>query len=137
MQESGTGMRLASIGTALTELVFQRDLTVEQVVSRHFTEDYRQRTDGVWCDRAEFVEHIEHLRTVVAGGEVDVHEEVREGSRYADRHTVQIVKTDGSRVRTEVYLFAELAPDGRLRRIQETTLMIDGAEADRGLGSAR
>lgn len=137
MHNTGAGTPLASIETALTELVFQRDQAVEQVVARHFTDDYRQRTDGVWSDRAEFVAHIEHLRTVVAGGRVEVHEELREGSRYADRHTVHVVKADGASVRTEVYLFGELAPDGRLRRIQETTLMIDGAEADRGLGSAR
>ena len=125
------------IEQALTELIFRRDLTVEQAVGRYFTDDYRQRTDGVWSERAEFVEHIEHLRTVVDGGRVEVHQEVREGSRYADRHTVHIVKTDGASASMEVYLFGELAADGRLRRVQETTLMLDGAEADRGLGSAR
>jgi hypothetical protein len=125
------------IARALTELVFRRESTVEQVVERFFTDDYRQRTDGVWSDRSEFIEHIEHLRTIVAGGEVEVHEELRDGSRYADRHTVNVVKTDGATVRTEVYVFAEVAQDGRLRRIHETTLMLDGAEADRGLGSAR
>lgn len=51
--------------------------------------------------------------------------------------TRPVPKTDGARVLTEVYLFAGLAPDGRFRRINETTLMPDGAEADRGLGSAR
>ena len=129
---AGTG-----IAQALTALVFRRDLTVEQAVEQYFTDDYRQRTDGVWSDRSEFIAHIEHLRTVVAGGGVEVHEELREGSRYADRHTVSVVKTDGATVRTEVYLFADVAPDGRLRRVHETTLMLDGAEADRGLGSAR
>ena len=127
----------AGIATALTELVLDRELTVEQAVSRHFTDDYRQCTDGVWCDRAEFVDHIEHLRTVVAGGEVEVHEELRDGARYADRHTVRLVKTDGGRVRTRVYLFAEVAADGRFHRIDEATVMLDGAEADRGLGAAR
>jgi hypothetical protein len=37
----------------------------------------------------------------------------------------------------EVYVFAELAPDGRFSRIEETTLMLQGDEADRNLGSAR
>jgi len=125
------------IAHALTELIFRRELTVEQAVERFFTDDYRQRTDGVWSDRSEFIAHIEHLRTIVAAGDVEVHEELRDGSRYADRHTVNVVKTDGATVRTEVYAFAEVAPDGRLRRINETTMMLDGAEADRGLGSAR
>lgn len=37
----------------------------------------------------------------------------------------------------EVYVFADLAPDGRFQRIEETTLMIKGSDADRNLGSAR
>ncbi|MEY9876159.1 hypothetical protein ABH931_005669 [Streptacidiphilus sp. MAP12-33] len=45
--------------------------------------------------------------------------------------------TDGSTVRMEVYLFGEFAPDGRFRRIEETTLLLEGADADRNLGSAR
>ncbi|MFE4210163.1 nuclear transport factor 2 family protein, partial [Streptomyces goshikiensis] len=28
---------------------------------RHFTSGYRQRTDGEWADRAEFLDHIGHL----------------------------------------------------------------------------
>jgi hypothetical protein len=131
------GFAPIGVATALSELILDRDQPVEQVVARYFTDDYRQRTDGVWSDRTEFIAHIEHLRQVVAGGEIDVHEELRDGARYADRHTVRIVKADGDRVHTEVYLFADIAADGRFRRIEETTMMLDGAEADRGLGSAR
>ena len=36
-----------------------------------------------------------------------------------------------------INLFAELAPDGRFRRIEETTLLLEGAEGDRNMGSAR
>jgi len=125
------------IAQALTELLFRRELTVEQATRQYFTDDYRQRTDGVWSDRNEFIEHIEHLRGVVADGHVEVHEELREGSGYADRHTVHVVKTDGSAASFEVYLFAQLAEDGRLHRVHETTMILAGAEADRGLGSAR
>lgn len=37
----------------------------------------------------------------------------------------------------EVYVFADLAPDGRFHRIEETTLMLSGSDADRDMGSAR
>lgn len=37
----------------------------------------------------------------------------------------------------EVYVFAAIAPDGRFQRIEETTLMLKGTDADRNLGSAR
>ncbi|MFF1906502.1 nuclear transport factor 2 family protein [Kitasatospora sp. NPDC058218] len=130
-------MTRTGIEAALTDLLFNRDLTVPEAADRHFTPEYRQRTDGEWADRAEFLDHIAHLRTVVADGHVEVHDELYDGSRYADRHTAHITKTDGSTVRMEVYLFGELGPDGRFCRIEETTLMLEGAAADRGIGSAR
>ncbi|OAR27144.1 hypothetical protein A8W25_02415 [Streptomyces sp. ERV7] len=130
-------MNRIGIATALDDLLFNRDITVEEAAGRHFAPDYRQRTDGEWADRAEFVEHITHLRTVVADGRVTVHEELYDGAKYADRHTVDITKADGATVSMEVYVFADLAPDGRFRRIEETTLMLQGGEGDRDLGSAR
>ncbi|WP_432145626.1 nuclear transport factor 2 family protein [Streptomyces sp. bgisy084] len=130
-------MTRTGIEAALNDLLFARDLTVQDAADRHFAPEYRQRTDGEWIDRAGFVEHITHLRTLVADGRVEVHEELCDGSKYADRHTVDITKKDGSAVRMEVYVFADFAPDGRFRRIEETTLMLQGADADRTMGSAR
>ncbi|MFJ4670468.1 nuclear transport factor 2 family protein [Kitasatospora purpeofusca] len=125
------------IRAALTDLLLTPGLGLDEAADRHFAPDYRQRTDGSWADRTEFLAHIAHLRTVVAGGSVEVHDELADGDRYADRHTMEVVKTDGSTVRMEVYVFAEFAPDGRFRRIEETTLMLEGSDADRNLGSAR
>ncbi|MYS86390.1 nuclear transport factor 2 family protein [Embleya scabrispora] len=122
---------------ALTDLLFRPELHLDTAIDRHFAPDYRQRTDGVWADRAGFVEHIAHLRSVVVDGRIRLHEELSDGSLYADRHTIEVRKTDGSTVAMEVYLFGEFAPDGRFRRIEETTLMLAGSAADRGLGSAR
>ncbi|MFF7993311.1 nuclear transport factor 2 family protein [Kitasatospora xanthocidica] len=130
-------MYRTDIRAALADLLLTPGLDLDEAADRHFAPDYRQRTDGEWADRAEFLAHIAHLRTVVADGSVDVHDELAAGDRYADRHTMTIVKTDGSTVRIEVYVFAEFAPDGRFRRIEETTLMLEGAEHDRNLGSAR
>ncbi|MFI2261140.1 nuclear transport factor 2 family protein [Streptomyces tubercidicus] len=125
------------IKAALNDLIFSRDLTVQDAAERHFTPEYRQRTDGEWLDRAGFVEHITHLRTLVADGEIEVHDELYDGGKYADRHTVHVTKKDGSTVRLEVYVFADFAPDGRFSRIEETTLMLQGADTDRGIASAR
>ncbi|RAG82733.1 nuclear transport factor 2 family protein [Streptacidiphilus pinicola] len=130
-------MPATRIDAALTDLLFTPGLDLDEAADRHFAPDYRQRTDGRWDDRRQFLTHIAHLREVVAGGSVEVHDELVAGDRYADRHTVRVVKKDGSVVRMEVYLFAELAADGRFRRIEETTLLLEGAEADRDLGSAR
>ncbi|MFI6584367.1 nuclear transport factor 2 family protein [Embleya sp. NPDC050493] len=130
-------MSRTAIVPALTDLLFRPEVDLDTAIDRHFAPGYRQRTDGVWADRAGFVEHIAHLRSIVAGGGIRLHEELSDGSRYADRHTVEVCKTDGSTVEMEVYLFGEFAPDGRFRRIEETTLMLSGSATDRGLGSAR
>ncbi|WP_086707831.1 nuclear transport factor 2 family protein [Streptomyces antimycoticus] len=132
-----TATSRTNITAALTDLLFTPGLDLAEAADRHFAPDYRQRTDGRWDDRGEFLAHIAHLRTIVASGSVQVLDEVVQGDRYADRHVIDVAKTDGSTVRTEVYLFAEFAPDGRFRRIEETTLMLQGAEADRNMGSAR
>jgi hypothetical protein len=125
------------IQSALTDLLFRPELDLVTATDRHFALDYRQRTDGRWDEREGFIEHIAHLRSIIAGGTVRVLDEFRDGARYADRHVVEIVKRDGSRVEMEVYVFAEFAADGRFRRVEETTLMLAGVETDRALGSAR
>ncbi|MCQ4045147.1 nuclear transport factor 2 family protein [Streptantibioticus rubrisoli] len=131
-------MPRTGIKTALTDLLLNDGITLEEAVDRHFTPEYRQRTDGEWADRAEFVEHISHLRTLVADAWIDVHEELyADGGKYADRHTCHITKKDGSTVTMEVYVFADLAADGRFSRIEETTLLLKGSDDDRNLGSAR
>ncbi|WP_030803925.1 nuclear transport factor 2 family protein [Streptomyces sp. NRRL S-337] len=122
---------------ALTDLLFNGDLTLQEAADRDFAPEYRQRTDGQWADRTEFLEHIAHLRTLVADGHVEIHEELYDGSKYADRHTAHLTKKDGTSVRMEVYVFADLAADGRFRRIEETTLLLQGSSADRTMGSAR
>jgi hypothetical protein len=106
-------------------------------VHRHALRADRPAVSARSRSRDGFVEHIAHLRSIVASGTVRVLDEFRDGPRYADRHVVEILKLDGSRVEMEVYVFGEFAADGRFRRVEETTLMLSGAEADRGLGSAR
>jgi hypothetical protein len=127
----------ATIATALHDLLFNAALDLPEALDRHFSPDYRQRTDGVWSSRAEFAEHIAHLRAITGSGAIHVHEELSSEPFYAERHTVELTKTDGSRVRTEVYVFGEHAPDGRFRRIEETTLLLSGTKKDRDIGRAR
>jgi hypothetical protein len=127
-------MRPTDITSAITDLLFTPGLALEEALDRHFTADYRQRTDGVWSDRDGFAQHMKRLREVVRSGQIEVHDELRDGLRYADRHTVTVTKNDGSAARIEVYLFARLAPDGRFQHVEETTLLISGHSDDANLG---
>ncbi|MFJ9648529.1 nuclear transport factor 2 family protein [Streptomyces sp. NPDC004244] len=130
-------MTPTDITRAINDLLFTPGLALEEALDRHFAPDYRQRTNGAWSDRAAFAEHMARLRSLIGSGHVEVHEELRDGARYADRHTVTLTLRDGGTSRTEVYLFALMAPDGRFRRVEETTLLIDGRPEDRNLGTIR
>ncbi|MFE9480540.1 nuclear transport factor 2 family protein [Streptomyces spororaveus] len=127
-------MTSTDITRAINDLLFDRSLDLTEAVDRHFTPDYRQRTNGVWGDRASFIQHMTRLRTLIRSGHIEVHDELRDGPRYADRHTVTLVHHDGHTSRTEVYLFARMAPDGRFRCVEETTLLVSGHADDENLG---
>jgi len=125
------------ISSTLTHTVLGRPERTADDLALLFHPSYVQVTDGVVSDYDEFVAHITHVRTVAADGEIVVHEAVHEGNRVADRHTVTITKRDGSRTSFEVLLIGELADDGRLLRVTETTRQLSGDRADANLGRAR
>ncbi|MFI6002138.1 nuclear transport factor 2 family protein [Streptomyces sp. NPDC051366] len=127
-------MTSSDIARAINDLLFSPGVDLAEALDRHFTPDYRQRTNGVWSDRTSFARHITRLRSLIRSGHIEVHDELRDGLRYADRHTVTLSHRDGHTSRTEVYLFAELAPDGRFQRVEETTLLITGQLDDENLG---
>ncbi|WP_328622628.1 nuclear transport factor 2 family protein [Streptomyces sp. NBC_00354] len=127
-------MTSTDIARAINDLLFSPGADLAEALDRHFTPDYRQRTNGVWSDRTSFARHITRLRSLIRSGHIEVHDELRDGLRYADRHTVTLSHHDGHTSRTEVYLFAELAPDGRFQRVEETTLLITGQLDDENLG---
>lgn len=127
-------MTSTDITRAINDLLFTPGLDLAEALDRHFTPDYRQRTDGVWSDRTSFAQHITSLRSLIRSGHIEVHDELRDGLRYADRHTVTLSRHNGRISRTEVYLFAQLAPDGRFHRVEETTLLITGHPDDGNLG---
>ncbi len=127
---------MTGIKSALHDLLNEQATPLEEAVDRHFSPQYRQRTDGTWVDRPGFVRHIAHLRAIVESATVEVIDEFIDGRRYADRHLVTVIKRDGGRSVHEVSLFGELDDEGRFVRVEETTLMLTGGEADRGLGGA-
>ncbi|WP_282572830.1 cytochrome P450, cyclodipeptide synthase-associated [Streptomyces sp. D2-8] len=127
-------MTSTDITRAINDLLFTPGLDLAEAVDRHFAPDYRQRTNGVWSDRESFTQHMARLRSLIRDGHMEVHDELRDGLRYADRHTVTLTHNDGRVSVTEVYLFAEMAPDGRFRRVEETTLLVSGHPDDGNLG---
>lgn len=129
-------MTAPSLPTALRDLL-NHEMPLDVAIDRHFASDYRQCTNGSWDDRDAFREHIAHLRTVIASADISMVNEMRSSDRYAEQHIARMVKFDGSVVTQEVFLFADVDADGRFVRLEEVTNMLDGAEADRGIGNAR
>ena len=127
---------MTDICSALHDLL-NTDEDLEAVARRHFAEDYKQRTNGSWDDRAGFLEHIRHLRSVVQSVEIEVLDEFVSGTRYADRHVVTVFKNDGSVTKQEVYVFAQLDSAGKFTTLEEVTLMLTGDADDRYLGNAK
>lgn len=128
---------MTTLALALSDLLNDHQTPLETLLDRHFNADYRQRTNGDWTTREQFAEHIKHLRAIISNAEVKVLDELTDGSRYAERHRVVVTKRDQSTVEQEVYVFAQLDSDGKFLSLEEVTLMVQGAEQDRDIGSAR
>ncbi|CEJ94709.1 hypothetical protein VHEMI10226 [[Torrubiella] hemipterigena] len=69
-----------------------------------------------------FVSHIRHLRTILPSVELTSIQFMRDGSQLAERHIGVTTMSDGSKARSETFLFAEIAPDGRLAWIVESVV---------------
>jgi len=96
--------------------------SLEQAMQSCFTEDFRQRREGRWLSRQEFAAQIQSLRELAQAIRVTVLDEIVDAPRYAHRHVIEVTLHDGGILQREVYVFAELAPDGRFRRIEEVSM---------------
>ncbi len=127
---------MTTIKDAFDDLLNNQQLPADEAVDLHFAPTFRQRTNGSWDDRAGFLAHIVDLRKVVEHASITILDELTDANRYAERHVVDLVQRDGKRILQEVYVFAERDSDGRFVRIEETTLMLEGDEADQSLANA-
>lgn len=118
---------MPSISAALHDLLGNPELTVADALARHVTDDYRQSTDGEWIDRPAFAQQLEQLRGFVARVDIEVKSELTQGSAYAERHVITVTGRDGSVGSQEVYLFGEIADDGRFAWLEELTRPLPAA----------
>lgn len=108
------------------------DEDADAVVDRFYTPDVVQVTDGVPLDRARLVAHLRPIRKNLVAYRYEVHEALADGDRLAARLTIHAQLRHERAVSTEVYLFGEVAPDGRISRVHQLTRtpkMVEPAEA--------
>ena len=91
------------------------------VVDRYCAPDIVQVADGIELDREKLIAHLRPVRKNLVSWRFEVHEAHRTGDRLAARFTIHAEMRRGQKVATEVYLFGELTPDGRLCRSNQLT----------------
>ena len=110
-----------SLPAALADLLQNTAISVSEAADRHLGPGFRQRVDGEWIDRPTFVARMRALRDGLDHLSVTVVDELRDGSRYAERHVIDLRLTGGEHRRSEVFVFGAFDPDGRFARLEEST----------------
>jgi ketosteroid isomerase-like protein len=103
------------------------------VIDRYHTPDIEWHNDGIRLDRARLAAHARPARKNAITCEVEVHDALVAGDRVAARYTLHTTMRTGRSLTNEVYMFGELAADGRLRRVHSTTRELP-AEGGAGQG---
>jgi hypothetical protein len=101
------------------------------VLDRYHAPDFELVNNGVLLDRERLVDHIPAARRQAVGLRVDVEQALVDGDHVAARYRLVAQMRKGGAVATEVYMFGELAADGRLRRAVQATRTIPSAPEDR------
>ncbi|MGN9779353.1 nuclear transport factor 2 family protein [Micromonospora sp. H33] len=94
------------------------------VLDRYHTPDYELVNDGVLLDRKRLLDHIRPARKRAAGLRVEVEQALVDGDQVAARYRLIAELRNGGTITTEIYMFGELAADGRLRRAIQATRTI-------------
>jgi hypothetical protein len=115
----GDLLKQLRISDALVELVFSPLRSVEDVMDTYFADDYVHCMNGIAYSRADFAARASGARLKISHGTVTTLDELRDGQSYAERHLLDIVNSDGSVERTEVFVIGQYSPDGRFARLNE------------------
>lgn len=94
------------------------------VLDRYHTPDFHLVNDGVLLDRQRLLDHIQPTRRRVVGVRVEVSQALVDGDQAAARYRLIAEMSKGGTITTEIYMFGELAADGRLRRAVQATRTI-------------
>lgn len=89
------------------------------VLDRYHTPDVVWSADGIRMDRDKLIAHAKPARKNAVKVEVEVAEALVSGDRVAARYTMRATTRHETDIVMEIYMFGELAPDGRLRRIDQ------------------
>jgi SnoaL-like domain len=93
----------------------------EAVLDRYCTPDFEHWNDGVCLDRERLIAHAQPARRNAKDLQIEVHDAFVAGDRVAARYTMRAMLRKGRELEIEICMIGHLAPDGRLRRIDQLT----------------
>ncbi|GAA2166058.1 nuclear transport factor 2 family protein [Actinomadura napierensis] len=117
---------------------YTRDMAVSDeepaaILDRYFVPDFEYCNDGLVIDRRRMIEHVGPVRKNIdraataaahqAG--LEIHEAMVSGDRLAARYTLRTRMRKGKTFAAEIYMFGQLAPDGRIQRVDQITRQLD------------
>ena len=98
------------------------DEPAEIVFDRYHVPDFVLYNDGFALDREKLLAHVRPARKRASSIYVEVHDTLAEDDRVAARYTLRaVMRKGGTTVVTEIYLFGQVAADGRLQRVAQIT----------------
>jgi hypothetical protein len=115
------GRDLVAYLTSYPEEMVFGDEEPATVLDRYHTPDFEQYNDGLRLDRDKLIAHVRPARKNATSLRTRVHEALVIGDRVGARYTLEAVMRNERTITTEIYMFGHLAPDGRLRRIDQIT----------------
>ncbi|MFE3458965.1 nuclear transport factor 2 family protein [Nocardiopsis aegyptia] len=96
----------------------------EVVLDRYFTPDHTFFSDGVAQDRRRMLAHARAVRRKAPEADLEIQESLVDGRRVSARYTIRATMR-GRRIDTEIYMFGEMADDGRLSRLDQITRTLE------------
>ncbi|UCA60197.1 hypothetical protein KB553_01420 [Chryseobacterium rhizoplanae] len=104
------------------------------LIEQYFSKDYIQLVDHTQLNYEEFILHIKKLKEKVSGQKIDLINYAENGNIIFTHHMARSVLKDGSIVRHKVLAEFTIHED-KIIRCDELTLLLEGSQTERNLGS--
>lgn len=110
----------AYLNTYPAEVAFGDD-DAGEVLDRYHAPDFELVNDGIRLDRERLLAHVRPVRRNATSVRTEVHQALVCEDRVAAHYSLHATLRRGRAVHTEIYMFGQLARDGRICRIHQIT----------------
>jgi len=114
--------------------VIENPVFDEKIVAQYFSRSYIQTVDNRKLDYTDFVNHIKKLKEKVSVQKVQFLNTAENGTSVFTKHIVKSVLRDNSNI-THKVLAEFVIEDGKIETCDELTIMLEGSENEKNLGS--